>query len=137
MDYLARVASAVVFVSTLDRSVDFYRDVFACQIAIHDPGAALLTTPGGFQIYLIERGRRAQHPSGHIGVQYLMWATDHEEGLQQFERALKERGVHTSTHASGGVRFLEARDPDGIRIVIAQPGPQQLPRSVLAAPLYN
>jgi hypothetical protein len=41
----------VIFVSELGRSVDFYRDLFACEVAIHEPDAALLLAPGGFQIY--------------------------------------------------------------------------------------
>ena len=36
--------------SDLDRSVNFYRDVFECHVALHESEAALLLTPGGFQI---------------------------------------------------------------------------------------
>jgi hypothetical protein len=41
------------------------------------------------------------------------------------------------THASGGVTFVEGRDPDGIRVVIAHPSPLQLPRSSLDSRIYN
>ena len=35
----------------LDRSVNFYRDVFECHVALHESEAALVLTPGGFQIF--------------------------------------------------------------------------------------
>ena len=132
----ATVASALVFVADLDRSVDFYHDVFDCQVTLREGEAALMVAPGGFQIYLIEKGGRAQHPSGGIGVQCLMWATDSTAGLAHFEQALRARGCHTHTHTSGGVRFVEGRDPDGIRVIIAQPSPEERPRSALAILLY-
>lgn len=69
MRYEARITSSVVFVSRLERSVEFYRDVFSCETTIHERGAALLLAPGGFQLHLIARGDRATHPSGGIGLQ--------------------------------------------------------------------
>ena len=47
MEYTAQVASSVIFVSELDRSVAFYRDVFACEVAIGESDAALLLAPVG------------------------------------------------------------------------------------------
>ncbi|WP_127127237.1 VOC family protein [Georgenia sp. SYP-B2076] len=132
----ATVASSVIFVTDLDRSVDFYHDVFDCQTTLREGEAALMLAPEGFQIYLIEKGRQAPHPSGGIGVQCLMWATDSTAGLAYFEQALQARGCHTHTHASGGVQFVEGRDPDGIRVIIAQPSPEQRPRSALDILLY-
>src|SRR5688500_898303 len=38
----ARVTSSVVFVSELGRSVEFYRDIFSCEVTIESPGASLL-----------------------------------------------------------------------------------------------
>lgn len=136
MEYKANVASSVLFVSELDRSLAFYRDVFACEVALHDQDAALLLAPGGFQIYLVARGGR-EHPSGGIGYQFLMWATDSPEGLDHFTQALQDHGHYTDTHVSGGVSFVEGHDPDGIRVVIAHPSPKQRPRSILDARFYN
>lgn len=76
--------------SELDRSVAFYRDVFGCEVAIHDQDAALLLSSRGFQMYLVARGKREQHASGGIGVQYLMWATDSAEELIHFEHCIEE-----------------------------------------------
>jgi catechol 2,3-dioxygenase-like lactoylglutathione lyase family enzyme len=131
-----RVTSSVIFVADVDRSVDFYREVLSCEASIHDRGAALLLAPGGFQLYLIGRGARALHPSGAIGPQYLIWAVDSTLALQQIEQALTSRGGRTDAHTAGGVDFLTSRDPDGIRILIAHPSPEKLPRSVVDARLF-
>lgn len=137
MEYTAKIASSVIFVSELDRSVAFYRDVFACEVSIRERDAALLLAPGGFQMYLMAKGSRAPHPSGGIGHEFLMWATDSAEGLAHFEQALKDCGRYRDTHTNGGVRFVEGHDPDGIRVVIAHPSPEQRPRSMLDPRFYG
>ncbi|MBC9822890.1 VOC family protein [Terrabacter sp. MAHUQ-38] len=137
MEQLARLASSVMFVAQLDRSVDFYRDVFRCRVAIRDLDAALLVTTDGFQIYLVAKGGRAQRPSGHIGLHCLMWSTDSVEALENVEGVLRERGGHPDRYSSGGVTFVRGHDPDGIDVVIAHPTPEMLPRSVIAPRLYN
>jgi catechol 2,3-dioxygenase-like lactoylglutathione lyase family enzyme len=137
MEHAARVTSSVIFVSDIDRSVDFYRDVFACEVTIRDPEAALMLAPGGFQIYLIGRSARTPHPSGGIGPQFLIWAVNSAGDLQELERALRRFGRITHTYTSGGVTFLAGRDPDGIRILMAHPGPDKVPRSVIGPHLYR
>lgn len=137
MEHAAKIASSVIFVSALDRSVAFYRDVFACEVSIRERDAALLLTPDGFQLYLIVKGSRAQHPSGGIGHEFLMWATDSVEGLAHFEQVLRDCGGYSDTHTIGGVRFVDGHDPDGIRVVIAHPSPEQRPRSMLDPRFYS
>jgi catechol 2,3-dioxygenase-like lactoylglutathione lyase family enzyme len=134
--YVARVTSSVVFVSMLDRSIEFYRDVLACEVTIRDRDAALLLAAGGFQLYLIARGTRAPHPSQGIGLQYLIWAVEDDAQLRDVARAIEHRGGRTTTHTNGGVNFVAGRDPDGIRILIAHPSPQKLPRSIVGPHLY-
>lgn len=137
MEGSARVTSSVVFVSELGRSVEFYRDMFSCEVTIESSGAALLLAPGGFQIYLIAKGSRASHRLGGIGMQYLMWAVETAGALVDMEQGLKDRGSRTYTYASGGVSFLESRDPDGIRILVACPSPERRPRSLVENRLYS
>jgi catechol 2,3-dioxygenase-like lactoylglutathione lyase family enzyme len=136
MEHGTRVTSSVIFVTDIDRSVDFYREVFACEVTIQQPEAALLLAPGGFQIYLIGRSARTPHPSGGIGPQYLIWAVHSADDLQELNQALRRYGRVTHTYTSGGVTFLSGRDPDGIRILLAHPGPDKLPRSVIGAQLH-
>lgn len=73
---------------------------------------------------------------GGIGIQYLIWAVDGAAELAGLERTLKDRGGHANTYESGGVTFLATRDPDGIRILVAHPCPDKLPRALVGARLY-
>ncbi len=136
MGYSAKVASSVLFVSELDRSVNFYRDLFGCEVTLRSGDAALLLTPAGFQLYIIERGKHAERHPGGLGHHLLMWAADSAQGLEYFEQALKDAGSYTDTHTAGEVTFVEGRDPDGLRVVIAHPDPAQRPRSIFDGHLY-
>jgi catechol 2,3-dioxygenase-like lactoylglutathione lyase family enzyme len=136
MGYPAKPASSVLYVSELDRSVTFYRDLFGCEVTLRSAEAALLLTTEGFQLYIIERGRHAQrHPSG-LGFHLLMWATDNQKDLENLKQALQETGNYVDTHTAGDVTFVEGRDPDGLRVVIAHPDPAQQPRSVFDSHLF-
>jgi catechol 2,3-dioxygenase-like lactoylglutathione lyase family enzyme len=137
MEHAATVSSAVIFVHELRRSIEFYREVFGCKAALIDFSAALLLSPDGFQLYLVERGNRTQHALGGVGIQNLIWAVDSAESLDHFEQVLKDRGTRCSTRISGDVEFLTAHDPDGIRIMIAYPGPDIHARSVISSEMYT
>lgn len=67
------LASAVMFVGDLDRSVAFYQDLLGLEATARDDDAALLVSPGGYQLYLRTMGERAPHFSGNIGIQFLIW----------------------------------------------------------------
>jgi catechol 2,3-dioxygenase-like lactoylglutathione lyase family enzyme len=127
----ARIASCLMRVSDLDRSVNFYRDVFQCHVAIHDPDAALLLTPDGFQIYL--RTHEASRTGGisDIGVEQIIWSADSEEELQRIEQRLRIHYPSTYSNTLGGNSFVDGIDPDDIRVLITYPTPQQLPREVI------
>lgn len=132
-----RVASTVMRVLDVDRTVDFYCDVFACRVALREPDAALLLAPDGFQIYVYAKDS-ARHPGvGAVGVEYLMWATDSEA---EFGRITERLRVHdpatytyTYTYTENGVTFIEGCKPDHGRVIVAYPGPGLLPREMIAA----
>jgi hypothetical protein len=117
--------------------VSFYRDLFECEVTLRSTEAALLLTGEGFQLYIIERGKRAERHPGGLGHHLLMWATDSAKALEHFEQALKDAGRYTGTHTAGDVTFVEGRDPDGLRVVIAHPDPAQRPRSIFDSHLYS
>ena len=52
----ARVGSVVMFVQDLDRSVAFYTDVLALEVADGSPTAALLSSAGGANLILRAMG---------------------------------------------------------------------------------
>jgi catechol 2,3-dioxygenase-like lactoylglutathione lyase family enzyme len=128
----AHVASCVIRVSDLDRSLTFYRDVFSCRVVIRESDTALLLTPNGFQIYLHAKRSFRRHAAGATGVQYLMWATESEPDLQRIRQRLRTYDTAVYSHTENGVTFLEGCDPDGGRVIVAYPSPRQLPRTVIA-----
>jgi catechol 2,3-dioxygenase-like lactoylglutathione lyase family enzyme len=131
----ATVASSLVTVSDLARSVNFYCDVFACRVVLHEQDTALLLTPGGFQIYLRSKGPSRRPRVGVTGVQYLMWATDSQAELLRISQRLFAYDVATFSYTENGVTFVEGCDPDEGRVIVAYPSPSQLPREVIASRL--
>ncbi|APE14808.1 glyoxalase [Mycobacterium sp. WY10] len=128
-----RVASSLMTVSDLSRSMTFYCEVFGCRVALHEQGTALLLTPGGFQIYLHSNGSSRRPRVGATGVQYLMWATDSYEELQRISQRLLAHDVATYSYTENGMTFVEGCDPDGGRVIVAYPSPRALPREVIAS----
>jgi len=127
----AWVASAVVHVSDVDRSVNFYCNVFSCSVALRESDAALLLAPGGFQIYLYAKAPSRRPHVSDTGVQYLMWATDSEAELRRITQRLKAYDAATYTHVENGITFVEACEPDHGRVIVAYPGPALLPRELI------
>jgi hypothetical protein len=128
-----KVASSLMTVSDLARSVNFYCDVFACRVALHEQDTALLLTPGGFQLYLRSNGPSRRPHADATGVQYLMWATDSQEELQRISQRLRAYDVATYSYTENGLTFVEGCDPDRGRVIVAYPSPRQFPREVIAS----
>jgi catechol 2,3-dioxygenase-like lactoylglutathione lyase family enzyme len=135
--YTPTLTTAAVFVTQLSRSVDFYSRLMGCTVAVAEPKAAILLTAGGFQIYLVERGARAAHPLGGVGVHRLMWAVGGAAELDRFRVALQAEGAYVDSFTEGDITFVEGRDPDGLRVVVAYPGPRARPRSIVASRFYS
>ncbi len=132
----ARLGSVVMFVHDLDRSVGFYADVLALEVADRSPTAALLTSPGGAGLILRAMGQTAPHPLGSVGVQYVVWTVAGEQDLARCERALRGREAYRGTRSDGGLTVVEGRDPDDIVLMVSHPGPDQLPLRELPARIY-
>jgi catechol-2,3-dioxygenase len=133
----AQIGSAVMFVQQLDRSVSFYQDVLALQIADHSPTAALLISPAGAQLILRAMGDGAGHPLGAVGLQYVIWTAASQDDLDRCERVLRNRSAHRSTRRSGEVTLVEGRDPDDVVLMVAYPGPDVMPMHKLPIRIYG
>jgi catechol 2,3-dioxygenase-like lactoylglutathione lyase family enzyme len=133
----ARLDSVVMFVHDLDRSVSFYTDVLALEVADHSPTAALLTGASGSQLILRAMGINATHPLGQVGVQYVIWTASGPDDLARAERALKNRSAHRDTRTSEQASAVEGRDPDDITVMITYPGPDQIPLHELPVRIYG
>jgi catechol 2,3-dioxygenase-like lactoylglutathione lyase family enzyme len=132
-----RIGSAVMFVQQLDRSVGFYQEVLALNVADQSPTAALLASPDGTQLILRAMGSGAGHPLGGIGVQYVIWTAAGQDDLDRCEQALRRHSAHRSTRRHGAVTVLEGRDPDDVVLMVAYPGPDQVPVRELPTRIYG
>jgi catechol 2,3-dioxygenase-like lactoylglutathione lyase family enzyme len=133
----ARLGSVIMFVTDLDRSVEFYTDVLALEAADRSPTAALLASPAGANLILRAIGQAAPHPLGSVGVQYVVWTAAGEEDLARCEHALAGRGAYRGTRSNDGLTVVEGRDPDDMVLMVAYPGPDQLPLRKLPVRIYG
>jgi catechol 2,3-dioxygenase-like lactoylglutathione lyase family enzyme len=109
------VASCVIKVSDLDRSLTFYSDVFVCRVAVREHDMALLLTPKDFQIYLHVQEPLRPRGIADMGVQHLVWSTDSLADLEQVRERLRvyDPAVYTHTDPATKVTYLEGSGPDG------------------------
>ena len=57
--------------------------------------------------------------------------------LERFRAALEAEGSYVGSFTEDDVTFVEGRDPDGLRVVVAYPGPRAHPRSVVGSRFYS
>ncbi|WP_329312120.1 VOC family protein [Streptomyces sp. NBC_01278] len=131
-----RLASVVVFVHDHDASADFYQELLNMEVTVRTATAALLVGRGGFQVYLRAVGPNAAHPVGHVGAQYVIWTADGPEDFQRCERVLRARSDRVYTRESEGFTLIEGRDPSGLPVLVAYPGPDEVARLEIITRYY-
>lgn len=136
-NYLPTVSSSVLYVANLARSVDFYSRIMHCTPSVSNHNAALLLTADGFQLYIVQVGPKTVHTLDGIGNGGLMWSVETAEELAAVEAVLRAEGYHVDTHTDDGVTFVQARDPDHLRVIVATPAPGALPRTSIAPRFYR
>jgi catechol 2,3-dioxygenase-like lactoylglutathione lyase family enzyme len=132
-----RLASVVMFVEDLPRSVDFYQQLLLLEPTIQNNTAALLVGPGGYQLYLTCVGSKATHSVGGLGYQYVIWTADSDKELLRCERFLRAQSDHASLSTHEGFRMVEGRDPDGVPVLVTYPGPDKQPRTEIISRIYD
>lgn len=114
---IKELGHVVLYVSSLERSVDFYRDTLGFREVVRKPGMAMFSSGRTHhELLLIEVGgvpREKRHPEPglyHIGFKI----GDSTDDVKRAYRELQEKGVpligasdHTVTHS------LYISDPDG------------------------
>jgi len=122
-----RLNHAVLYVSDLERSVDFYRDVLGFAV-VSDmagiPGAAFLRAGGStndHDLGLFEVGAQAR-PSlagrGQVGLYHLAWEVDTLAELERVAHALSAAGALGGASDHGTTKSLYGRDPDGLEFEV-------------------
>ncbi|WP_427164175.1 VOC family protein [Streptomyces sp. C1-1] len=134
--YGPRLASVVLFVHDHDESADFYQELLKMEVTVRTATAALLVGQGGFQVYLRTVGPKAIHPVGHVGAQYVIWTADGPDDFQRCERVLRARSDRVGTRHGDGFTLIEGRDPSGLPVLVAYPGPDEVARLEIIARYY-
>jgi CBS domain-containing protein len=126
-----RLASVVVFVSDLARSLGFYQPLLRYTTIVSDAGAALLTGPDGSQLYLHQVSDGSARRDDGVGVQWAAWTAGDPQDLDRCTEMLKGRSAYVRRDIIEGIDILEGRDPDGLPVLITYPGPDQTQRHVI------
>lgn len=131
-----RLASVVVFVHDHDASAEFYAELLKMEVTVRTATAALLVSHNGFQVYLRAVGPHAIHPTGHVGAHYVIWTADGPDDFQRCERVLRARSDRVEIREAEGFTLIEGRDPSGLPVLVAYPGPDEVARLEIISRYY-
>jgi catechol-2,3-dioxygenase len=115
---ITRLNHAVLFVSDLERSVDFYRKAFGFEVISKLPGRAAFLRAGGsdnhHDLGLFSVGAGAPRPPrGSTGLYHLAWQVARIEDLAAAETTLADLGALSGRSDHGATKSLYGQDPDG------------------------
>ncbi|HSJ27160.1 MAG TPA: VOC family protein [Acidimicrobiia bacterium] len=116
---IARLNHAVLFVSDLDRALDFYTGTFGFEVIATEPraNAAFLRAAGSdnhHDLGLFGLGpTAAPNERGRVGLYHLAWQVPTIDDLAAARRQLTASGAMTGESSHGATKSLYGVDPDG------------------------
>lgn len=121
-----RLNHAVLFVSDVDRSAEFYRGVLGFRTVMEIPGRAVFLQAEGstndHDLGLFGLGPGAG-PSGAgrstVGLYHLAWEVDTLAELERIATALAERGALVGATDHSTTKAVYAMDPDGLEFEVS------------------
>jgi catechol-2,3-dioxygenase len=126
---ITRLNHAVLYVSSLRASVDFYTGALGFVPIPGGPdgmsGAAFLRAPGSTNdhdlgLFEVGPGRGASsRDRGGVGLYHLAWEVDTLGELARLAGVLSERGALVGASDHGTTKSLYGNDPDGIEFEVA------------------
>ncbi|GBE24434.1 catechol-2,3-dioxygenase [bacterium BMS3Bbin02] len=114
-----RLNHAVLFVSDLERSIEFWTTAFDMHVIAREPraNAAFLRLGHGtnhHDLGLFGIGAGASRPPGRaLGLYHLAWQVDTIEELATARTTLKDLSAYTGESSHGATKSLYGADPDG------------------------
>jgi CBS domain-containing protein len=133
VQHSVRLASALVHVSDLARSLEFYQPLLQYPVTVRDPDAAVLAGPFGSQLCLRQAGAKSSGRSDDgVGLQLVSWTAGGRDDLDRCKELLEKRGGYVGLHTTEGISLLEGRDPDGLPVLIAHSGPDEALRDFVS-----
>jgi catechol 2,3-dioxygenase-like lactoylglutathione lyase family enzyme len=125
---VTRLNHAVLYVSDVRRSVDFYCDVMGFEPIAMLPegfnGAAFLRAKGStndHDLGLFEVGSTAapsRAGAGQVGMYHLAWEVDTLAELSRLAERLTAAGALVGASDHGTTKSLYAKDPDGLEFEV-------------------
>jgi catechol-2,3-dioxygenase len=117
-----RLNHAVLYVSDVDRSVAFYRDVLGFDVAAHLGNAAFMRAHGSandHDLGLFGIGPNPTAPPRRAtGLYHLAWQVDTINELAELRQLLLDAGALVGESDHGVSKSLYAVDPDGIEFEV-------------------
>jgi catechol-2,3-dioxygenase len=114
-----RLNHAVLFVSDVERAVEFYRQVLGMVVIAREPqaNAVFLRASGSdnhHDLGLFGLGPQAgRPPRGHTGLYHLAWQVDTIDELAAARDVLLASGAFSGESSHGATKSLYGADPDG------------------------
>ena len=112
---------AVLFVSDVGRSVDFYTRAFGMKVIAERPGqAAFMRAPGSdnhHDLAVMQVPPRFA-PQGTVGLYHLAWEVETIDEIAEAIPVLSEMGALVGASDHGVSKSLYGKDPDGIEFEI-------------------
>jgi catechol-2,3-dioxygenase len=114
-----RLNHAVLFVSDLERALEFYARAFGTEVVAREPRAhaAFLRLPRSgnhhdLGLFGIGAGAPPRQP-GTVGLYHLAWQVDTIEELEEARLILADLGAFTGESSHGATKSIYGVDPDG------------------------
>jgi catechol-2,3-dioxygenase len=114
---LRRLQHLVLWVSNVERSVRFYRDVLGFEVKRRHPRAAFLKIPGtpdDHHLGLFEQTGVAPPDERVARMYHAAWEVGELTDLARARQRLREAGALVGESDHGASLSLYARDPDGL-----------------------
>src|ERR1700689_5029788 len=102
-------------VTDIDRSADFYSEVFEFPVLSRDSEVVTLLVSRGdrSQVLILRRAHSSQHPGGGaVGARMLGFEAESMEEVDLVEARLKERTAFTGRRLNEGWEAVVGSDPD-------------------------
>ena len=118
---LKRLQHLVLWVSNVERSVRFYRDILGFEVKTQSPRAAFLRIPGSPDDHHLGLFEHTGVPGPHEGVARMYhsaWEVGDITDLVRARGRLMEAGALVGSSNHGVSLSLYAKDPDGLEFEI-------------------
>ncbi len=126
---VTRLNHAVLYVTDVQRTVDFYRDLLGFDVITQLPpqggfgGAAFLraaasTNDHDLGVFGIGAAGPSAAGRGEVGLYHLAWEVDTLDELQRTAQRLAQAGALVGASDHGTTKSLYAKDPDGLEFEV-------------------